>query len=479
MLKYFSSTQDFRFHLKSEKNNLSYDQLHRLDSSSFRSAFHKMWKLDADLVYDILQPLYSSTGRPAIDPTILIRSFILMQHLNYLSIDSWCDQLRNDKLLLYLIGADSPPSSSSHYDFISRLTGIHSHMNELYPKDHYKKPDKPKPKKNEKLINYSHTDTYYLFDKYKNGAEADRERMIYTLQLIMNALVVLPSADMGFIDSHNLTLSGDGSSLHIHASQYGHHVILPDDPDKEMYRFTAPNADIGWDSDLGTYYLGFTLYNISYHNPLKNIDLPVFVSLEKASRHDALSTISCTAQFLDICSDLHPAQMCFDSASDSLPIYQYLRSANIIPFIDRNKRRTSKEKEDGLKLTDDDIPICKKGIAMVDYGYDIQRSRRKFRCPFVLSKTDSCPFKDECSKSKYGKVLYINDGDDIRYGGPVRYRSDAWKKVYNNRTSTERTNNRILNEYHLHQMKIRGEAKQAFFSIFAAINIHLDAWVKE
>lgn len=91
MLKHFSSTQDFRAHLQSDKSFLSYDQLNRLKPASFRSAFHKMWKLTANLIYDILMHLHSSTGMPAIDPIILLRSFILMQHLNFLSIDKWCD----------------------------------------------------------------------------------------------------------------------------------------------------------------------------------------------------------------------------------------------------------------------------------------------------------------------------------------------------------------------------------------------------
>ena len=64
---------------------------------------------------------------------------------------------------------------------------------------------------------------------------------------------------------------------------------------------------------------------------------------------------------------------------------------------------------------------------------------------------------------------YINDGDEPRYGGPFRYRSDKWNKIYKNRTSTKRVNNRVLNDYHLHQMKIRDYAKNGFFSIMAGI----------
>ena len=115
---------------------------------------------------------------------------------------------------------------------------------------------------------------------------------------------------------------------------------------------------------------------------------------------------------------------------------------------------------------------------MIYFGYDIQRDRKKYRCPLAMGKIKECPYKEQCSSSDYGRVIYINDGDEPRYGGPLRYRSDKWNKIYKNRTSTKRVNNRVLNDYHLHQMKIRDYAKNGFFSIMAGINIHLDAWIK-
>ena len=52
--------------------------------------------------------------------------------------------------------------------------------------------------------------------------------------------------------------------------------------DEAIYRVSAPDANIGWDSDLGTYYLGYTFYNISYHNSKLGYDLPVYITLDKA-----------------------------------------------------------------------------------------------------------------------------------------------------------------------------------------------------
>ena len=106
MLKYFSSIWDYRAFLKSHKSSLDSSQHLRLSSKSFLSASHKLKKLDPSLIQDILLPLYSSTGRPAIDPAVFIRSFVLMQHLGYLSLHKWCDDLASDSLLQYLVGVE-------------------------------------------------------------------------------------------------------------------------------------------------------------------------------------------------------------------------------------------------------------------------------------------------------------------------------------------------------------------------------------
>ena len=58
------------------------------------------------------------------------------------------------------------------------------------------------------------------------------------------------------------------------------------------------------------------------------------------------------------------------------------------------------------------------------------------------------------------------------------YGSDEWKEIYKNRTSTERINNRILNDYGLHASSSWNGSKHFFFMILAGINIHMDAWAK-
>lgn len=156
----------------------------------------------------------------------------------------------------------------------------------------------------------------------------------------------------------------------------------------------------------------------------------------------------------------------------------YFRRNNITPVIDRNKRRnTGKEYNEKEHLNEDSVPVCTAGHPMIYHGYALGRCRKKFRCPLAMGKIASCPFQDSCSTSSYGRTVYVADGDDAGNAGPLVYRSDKSKQIYKNRTSTERINNHVLNNYNLHSMRIRNKAKFAFFAIMAGINIHLDSWI--
>lgn len=214
MLNHISTIWEYRDFLRLHKSHLDVSQL-KLLKSKYRPALSKLRKLDISLASYTLFPLYSHTGRPAVNPTVLVRSFILMNHLKYSSIKLWCDDFANDSLFQYLIGSFDPHNSSSHYDQIIRLTGYDPHLSDLAPQSFItKKKFKNKPAKGEKLINFTKDDTSSICDKYRNGASS--------------------------------TLPGDGSCLHVHASCYGHKVQDALDLDNN-YRFSAQDADIGWD----------------------------------------------------------------------------------------------------------------------------------------------------------------------------------------------------------------------------------------
>ena len=214
--------------------------------------------------------------------------------------------------------------------------------------------------------------------------------MMFTLQSLFNALAVIPSFDKGLIDSNNLTLSGDGSSLHIHASAFGHKVIESQDEEDNTHRYSAPEADIGWDSDKECFYLGYTFYNIANHSTFHNCDLSVYICIDKASRHDALSCITAAAQFLDMNPDIHPKNFYPDSAADSTAIYEYFHRHNITPVIDHNARNKSARQYDEKEhLNADGIPVCTASHTMIYDGYDPNIRRKKYSCPPACGKIAS------------------------------------------------------------------------------------------
>jgi hypothetical protein len=77
MLYHISTIWENRDFLTVHKSHLYVSQL-KLLKSKYRSALSKLRKLEISLASDILFPLYSHTGRPAIDPAVLVRFFILM-----------------------------------------------------------------------------------------------------------------------------------------------------------------------------------------------------------------------------------------------------------------------------------------------------------------------------------------------------------------------------------------------------------------
>ncbi|WP_230197609.1 hypothetical protein [Thermoanaerobacterium xylanolyticum] len=57
--------------------------------------------------------------------------------------------------------------------------------------------------------------------------------------------------------------------------------------------------------------------------------------------------------------------------------------------------------------------------------------------------------------------------------------SDEWKCEMKKRTSSERVNKRLLNDYELELSKTRGKKRWSFWIMIHSINIHLDARLKK
>lgn len=76
MLNHISTIWEYRDFLTIHKSHLDGSQL-KLLKSKYRHVLSKFRKLDISLASDILFPLYSHTGRPAIDPAFFSSFFRL------------------------------------------------------------------------------------------------------------------------------------------------------------------------------------------------------------------------------------------------------------------------------------------------------------------------------------------------------------------------------------------------------------------
>lgn len=483
----FGKWQSHKKYLKYLKHRKAkMDSSQRLRWQNLRPVRKRLRYLDLDPAGKYLESLYSGTGRPATNQAQILRSLVLFfllarDSMIPLSLTKWVEILKGDALYSILIGCrpGSSPPLGSYYDFMDRLWAApHSDRysrNKTFPSNKNKsKPKKPKCK-GEKSPDKKPNITRQIADHFMSGKDGhpNCERF---LQDLFSLLAVIPSIACGLIPENELTVSGDGTSVHAHASPYGR----PAEPsgDCPMRHFSDPDAGWGWDSDLEKYYFGYTLYHLSFYNSSVKTDLPLCLRFFSARRHDSISFLIAYQELKKHCGNIHIRNMCLDSAHDNYPTYEFLLDDGIRPFIDLNSNRGRPETLPAELRTDaDGTPVCQAGHRMVYWGRCDGRQRMKWRCPSALGKCGTC--LSPCSQSSYGRVIYTKPSWDIRLYTPVPRGTTEFGDIYKNRTCCERINNRILNDYGLHSMIVHTVKRYSFLATIIGICLHLDARYKQ
>lgn len=485
MLKHWDSHAEYQQFISEAVSHLNESQLKKL--YSYSDSLNKLASLNLDPVGEYLKSFYSATGRPARNQPQIIRSFILMLDLKVTSLTKWVEILASDDILTMLIGCspDSLPPLGSYYDFIDRLwlqSTQYLGRKTLLSATKNRKP-KQKLGKGKKLPN-RHANITDKIAKYVLDGRDFPFHFERILQKLFSIAAVIPSLQDGIIPPDGITLSGDGTCVHTHSNIHGKRTCncstlgIKDCSCKR--HFSDPDASIGWDSDLGCFYYGFTLYMLSYHNESDKTDLPLYLRFLDAKRHDSVSGIIALSEFRKINPEIRISNLCLDSAHDNYPMYHLCKEWNISPFIDLNtKRGRPVSVPDKISIDTDGTPLCQAGYRMVYWGKCADSCRLKWRCPVACGRESSCSCKADCSPSSYGRCVYTKPDWDIRLYTPIPRGTKEYKKIYNNRTGSERVNNRILNDYHLHDMRIHGKKRYSFFAMIAGINIHLDARIKK
>ena len=276
MIKQWQSMHDYQCFLNNSKAVFDSSERQRLHSELW-IPWQTLRLFDTDRAMDFLIPFYSSTGRPALNQPQIIRSFVLFflllsRGLTPPSLTSWVKRLKQDRVLAVLIGCplSSLPPLGSYFDFMDRLwaapsTDLYSRKKLLPASWNHKKPEKPKGH-GQKAAEAKPKITEVIANRILNGKDIPFN-FEARLQEFFYLVAVVPSIRCGLIPNENLTVSGDGTAVHTHASPRGHRsktAPISDAPaDTAPRHFSDPDASWGWDSDLDKYYYGYTLFQFA------------------------------------------------------------------------------------------------------------------------------------------------------------------------------------------------------------------------
>ena len=209
------------------------------------------------------------------------------------------------------------------------------------------------------------------------------------------------------------------------------------------------------------------------------IDLPLLMKFTDARRHDSKNFLYAIDDFGRHCGGLSPVNICLDSAHDNIPTYELLERWGINALIDINGRaKSSPDTPADITYDKNGHPICGAGHKMCPWGNDPLKDAHKYRCPLKCRRIDSCPYEETCSPGSYGRTVYIRNHGDLRFHPRIPRDSEEYKQIYSERTACERINNRVLNDYFLQYLKIRGRDHFSFWTMLIGICIHLDARYK-
>lgn len=496
------------FHPKSWQSHAEYHTNFLHLKAKFSSQFRlELWNryskeremllsLNLDPIGEYLSRFYSRGGRPAQNQAQIFRSFLLFALLfnrtdAKLSLTKWVrDVLPYNPIFISLIGcrsAETLPPLGSYFDFMNRLwKGPRENYSRscLLPKGkNGKKPKKiigtdgklvePEP---EKFLTRDMVDRIFDGMQLSDGSQD-------VLQDIFFLAAVLPSLQKGLLSKDQLTLSGDGTAVEAHANPHGRKAKSVDNaPDglRKKRHYSDPDAQWGWDSHEKRWYFGRTLYLLCSRNSDFKVELPILMNFTSAKRHDSINFLFAMDAFGRHEAGMQPTNICLDSAHDNLPTYELLEHWDINALIDINRRNGT---EDGIpediSLDKDGHPLCQAGFRMCGWGYDKSKQAHKFRCPMACKKMDNCPCSEQCSKSSYGRTVYIPTDGNPRFHPRIPRDSEQYQSIYKERTACERVNNRILNDYHLLELKIHGDDHYSFWTMIIGVCLHMNAWYKQ
>ena len=480
MLREWSPHSEYKEKLRLEM--MMYYGMQRSRVIDLDKSIAKLYLLNLDPLLPVVKPLYPDFGRPAINQQGIIRSLVLMLDQQVYSITKWARKVAADPLLAAICGfkAAEAPATASYYDLLSRYWKRNHKIRKFKLKYFTSKPKK-KLKKGEKLAPKHPEIVKRLVQKALQG-KLHTVRPEVILQKLIARCVVDTSAQMGLLgNTQAFSVAFDGTTFYSGASHYG--IKVCDCRSEGIYDckcprlFSDPDARWGWDSYREQWFFGNMLFNVTASD--SPYDLPIHIKMVQASRHDSITTIFALLELKELYPSITWKSFLADGAMDNYPTYELLKHFGIDPFISLDARTKAKfhcPHPDVLAFDNQNQPLCQAGNPFVYWGR-CKPYRLKYRCWFAAKGLEP-PKECQCSNSKYGKTIYLKPDDDPRMFTPVPRNTKAFKEKFKTRTTVERTNKRMFEDYAIEEYDARSAMIRTSLAAFAVVNIHLDAWVK-
>ena len=350
----------------------------------------RFWTLDLSYTDELMRDKYSKFGPVPRTPSCMQRSYLLSIDFKVTSITDWVVQLKINPLYSILSGfeVDNTPGIGTFYDFFYRLWD--SDDNNLSPQIHPIKATLKKPKsKGAKAASAEKVTVEQLISQLEDTTFISEQQPYHLLLQIYKKQFLDVSISKGSINADSLSVAGDATPVVTSHRMRSHHIC--DCTEKGIShcncdRYSSqPDCDIGWDSSRNCWYHGYDLYMLVASD--SESDLPVFPLLNPASKHDSHGFSETFFRMKSFLPDFNVTKLLLDSAHDTIPVYEYCKKENIIPFNDLNEKRGIKVKyKNDFTIGKDGVPVCKEGHRMNHDGCEPSKHRLKFKCPLVSRK---------------------------------------------------------------------------------------------
>jgi hypothetical protein len=472
-----------------------------------------VYSFNFDPVRERIESLYSKDrrGNPPCNPIAIIRALLLMIVFGETRIGEWISRIRSEPVLAIISGFEigKTPCVGSYYNFFKRLengpyqprcehvslkSDIRQNRNPYKVKR--KKPEGGgKERKNHPpKINVLRTLKNKLDDEKDIGIPEDIEKILNEILLETS---IKPSIEKGFISNvSNLSVSGDGSDVETYSSPNG--KMTCGCRKKKVFncnhlrKISDLDAKWGWDNRVKDFVYGYKFYQFVASD--NKHDLPFYISFAPANKHDAVMSIEALErirkQNLALLPEAKIGYVALDAAHDAYALYHYLIEHDIKYAIAYSKEPSEISVINGNNVDKDGTPICPAGNCMRRH-YKNKFGHIVYNCPIKRPTHENNEHArkihySECSKSElcepdsaWGPYVVVKSKDDPRIHTEIRRGSKEYFKLYNSRTSCERSNAAKKEHCKLKYVKSRVMVYLYIKTVLISMIEHSRAWVKE